>query len=418
MVALSPPKTKNPARLWRDCFKFLPILVVLFAVPGLAAAWEGEEVVKDGTPHLKNPAHPIEQPTTIKLDKLWQVSGDEADEFFFGVLTQIACDEKGNIYLLDAQLHQVLIFSASGEYFQSIGRQGEGPGEFNRPSDLFMTAGGDVAVMQTQPGKIILLTPEGEPKGNHPMPEPEDGGMQMFSSGQYAGDRIVVFVERFSRRDTGFSITSSLIGVDESGNLKTTYFTQEDTRDFARMNFEEKKMRNNAVTWSAGNDGRVYMSNDFDAYRIQVRGPDGPVERVIEREYEHRIRSDKEIERATPRIRIRHGNRSQDPEVKMSKTDRDIVDIYPREDGTLWILSSRGAFDAPDGAIATFDIYDREGKFARQVTLEGDGTYWEDGFHFVKDQLFVIKGLRSARRAMFGGGDSDDDVDDEPMSVI
>jgi hypothetical protein len=418
MNALMLSATTIPARRWRNCFKISLMLVLLLALPGLAAAWEGEEIIKDGIPHLMNPAQAIEPPTTIKLDRLWLVSGDEEEEFFFGVLTEIACDDKGNVYLLDVQLHQVLIFSSTGEYIRSIGRQGEGPGEFNRPSDLFMTAGGDVAVMQTQPGKIILLSPGGEPMGNHPTPEPEDGGMQMFSSGQNAGDRIILFVERFSRRDNGFSITSSLIGVDASGSLKTTYFSQDDSRDFASMSFNEKKMRNNAVTWSAGNDARVYMSNDFDAYQIEVRGPSGAIERVIETAYEHRIRSAEEIERNTPQIRIRGGGHTQSPEVKMSKTDRDIVGLYPREDGTLWVLSSRGAFDAPDGAIATFDIYDKEGKFARPVTLEGDGNFNDDGFHFVKDQFFVIKGMRSARRAMFGGGDSAEDVDDEPISVI
>ncbi len=411
-------------KLVRKCCFGATILSILLAVPWapvLAGIWQGREVTEDGILHVMNPAHPIEDPITIKLDELWQLSGDEEDEFLFGVLTQITSDEEGNIYLLDAQLHQVLVFSSQGEFIRTIGREGEGPGEFNRPSSLFMTAGGDVAVMQGQPGKIVLLTPEGEPRGNHPVPEPEDKGMQIFSGGQLAGDRIVLFTERFSRRETGFTIISSLIGVDESGKQIVSYFSQDDTRDFANLDFEEKKMRSNAVTWSAAMDGRVYLSDNFDAYRIEVRDREGKVERVIEREFESRVRSKEEIDRATPRVMIRGGGRTQTPEVRMSKTDRDIQRIYPREDGTLWVLSSRGAFDAPEGVIATFDVYDAEGRFTHQVSLEGEGTFVDDGFHFIKDRLYVVRGLRSARRAMFAGFDDDSEAEDEEemaMNVI
>ncbi len=386
-----------------------------------AADWKGSVVDKDGIPHMMNPAEPIEAPTSIKLEKLWHVSGDDSDDYLFGVLIRITSDDQGNIYVLDSQLHQVMVFTEDGEYLRSVGRQGEGPGEFNRPSDLFMTPDGNVAVMQGMPGKIVLMTPDGEPAGNHPVPEPDDGGMQMFSGGQLAGGQLVLSAERFSRREDGMTISSALIGINKTGKQVATYFTQEDKRDFANLTFEEKKMRNNAVTWSAAGDGHVYASDNFDAYYIKVYKADGTLERVIEREYKSRVRSPEEIEENTPRVMIRRGNQSQTPEVKASETDRDIQQIYPREDGTIWVLSSHGAFGAPEGAIATFDVFDQQGKFVRQVTLEGQGSYRRDGFHFVKDRLYVVTGLRSARRAMFGGdsGSADDsEEDDEPMGII
>jgi hypothetical protein len=401
-------------------FALLMLSFTFLAFSAKAGDWQGSVVDKDGVPHMMNPSQPIETPVSLKLEELWRVSGDESEDFLFGVLIQIASDDQGNIYVLDSQLHQVMVFTSKGEYIRSIGRQGEGPGEFNRPSDLFLTPDDHVAVMQGMPGKIVLLTTEGEPAGNHPVPETEDGGMQMFSAGQLAGDQLVLSAERFSRREDGMTISSALIGIDKTGKQVATYFEQEDKRDFANLTFEEKKMRNNAVTWSAGSDGHVYASDNFDAYHIKVFKPDGTLERVIEREYESRVRSAEEIEENTPRVMIRRGNQSQSPEVKASDTDRDVQRIYPREDGTLWVLSSHGAFDAPEGAIATFDVFNAEGKFIRQVTLEGEGSYRGDGFHFVKDRFYVVTGLRSARRAMFGAGeeDTDESEEDEPMGII
>jgi hypothetical protein len=402
-------------------WNLLIVACVMIAFSAAAADWQGSEIDKNGIPHMMNPAMPIKAPTSMKLERLWHVSGDDAEDFLFGVLIRIASDDQGNVYVLDSQLHQVMVFSPDGEYLRAIGRQGEGPGEFNRPSDLFMTADGNVAILQGMPGKIVLMTPEGEPVGNHPVPEPEDGGMQMFSSGQLAGDQLVLSAERFSRQEDGMTISSALIGIDKTGKQVASYFSQEDKRDFANLSFDEKKMRRNAVTWSAAGDGRVYASDNFDAYQIKVYKADGILERVIEREYESRVRTEDEVEENTPRVMIRHGNQTQTPDVKASPTDRDIQRIYPREDGTVWVLSSHGAFDAPDGAIATFDVYDTEGRFARQVTLEGEGDYKSDGFHFVKDRLYVVTGLRSAQRAMYGGRGEDADADeeeDEPMGII
>ncbi len=401
-------------------FAVLIIIPVLIATSVSAGYWQGREVTESGVLHVMNSAHPVESPSTVKLEKLWEIGGDEEEEFFFGVIAQICSDAKGNIYLLDAQLSKVMIFSSDGEYIRSVGREGEGPGEFNRASDLFLTASGNVAVMQRMPGKIVLLSPDGEPLGNYPVPEPADRGVQMFSGAELAGNYIVLATDRFVRRNGGIASVSALIGVDETGNKTATYFTMEDMRDLASMEFDEKTMRFGAMIWSAGLDGCVYISDDFDAYYIKVLLPDGTIDRVIEREYESRLRSEEEMELARPRIMIRGGGRTRTPEMKMSKTDRDIQRIFPREDGSLWVLSSRGAFDAPEGAIAAFDVYDRSGKFTRQVTFEGKGNYRKDGFHFVNDRFYVVTGLRSARRAMFGdaGGGADSDEEAEPMSVI
>ena len=71
---------------------------------------------------------------------------------------------------------------------------------------------------------------------------------------------------------------------------------------------------------------------------------------------------------------------------------------------------------------AVFDVFTPDGRFAHQVSISGEGNYTDDGVHFVGDRLYVVKGLRSAREAMFGGNDeeaSEEDLEDaEPMSVI
>jgi hypothetical protein len=283
-----------------------------------------------------------------------------------------------------------------------------------------MTADGNVAVMQRMPGKIVVLTPEGEPVGELPVPQPEDGGMQMFSGGVLAGDHVVINTNRFARQDDGFEVSSSIIAVDAKGNKTAEYHAKSEKNDFANMTFDERTGLG-ALVWAAGSDGRVYTSDVFEKYAFNVWNPDGTLDRVVERDYQPRERTEAEMKRNAPRVMFRRNDRTVTPEVKTSKTDRDIQRIYPRGDGTIWVLSSHGAFDGADDEIATFDVFDAGGQFTRQVTFKGQGDYGDDGLYIVKDRLYVVTDLRSARRAMFGGdeeGADGDDVDEEPMSVI
>jgi hypothetical protein len=396
----------------------LALCAVAISGPPATAA-DVQEVTRDGVLHVLNPPQPLQSATEMETRELWRIGGDDEDDVVFGVIDDIAMDEAGNVYLLDIQLSEVLVLSGDGEILRTIGREGEGPGEFRRPNGMFVAPGGDIAVVQRMPGRIVLLTPDGLPAGTFPVPAPDDG-VQFFDGAMRAGDGIVVAPQSFSRRETGFDVTAALIRVDAQGNQTTQYFEQSVSRDFASMEFDEKQMRGMPV-WSAAPDGRVFVNDNFDAYSVKVWTPEGTVDRVIEREYGHRVRSDEEMQRRAPRMRMgrrgRHGG--SEPVVVASKTDRDILQFFPREDGALWVLSGRGAFDAPDGAIASFDVFDAEGRFVRQVVLPGEGDYDEDGFHLVGDRLFVITGVRSARDAMRGAfGEGEEDQADEEVRAL
>lgn len=397
----------------------LCLLSGTLAVPAGAQSWQGKEETKNGITHVLNPAEPYSAPVTASAKELWRAGGEDDEEVLFGVVTQIASDERGNVFVLDAQLNQVVVFSPDGEYLRAIGREGEGPGEFRRPSDIFLTPEGNIAVMQRMPGRIVVLTPEGEPVGDLPVPEPEDGGMQMFGGGASGGSLVVLNVSRFSRREAAFSTVTSLVAVDPEGRLAATFHERREEADFANMVFDEKKMGPGALVWSVGPDGRVYTSDDFDAYRIRVWNTDGSPARVIETDYAHRKRSPEEMKRNAPIVRIRQGDRTQSPQSKPSETDRDILRIFPRENGDIWVLTSKGAFETPKGSIATFDVLDSEGKFVRRITLGGRGSLDRDGAHIVGDRLYVTTGLVSARAAMLGVGEGDaPEGEEEPMSVI
>ena len=100
----------------------LTVVTSLMALDGgnlVASAWRGEIVEKDGVPHVMNPAEPAAAATPITLEKMWEAGGDDED-YLFGVLSQFTTDESGNIYVLDSQLNEVLVFSSTGEYLSIL----------------------------------------------------------------------------------------------------------------------------------------------------------------------------------------------------------------------------------------------------------------------------------------------------------
>jgi hypothetical protein len=350
----------------------------------------------------------------IALHELWEVGADDDDDVLFGVISSIDIDAEGNVFVLDRQLTEVTMFSADGEYIGPIGREGEGPGEFRRIGHVFVSGPGEIAVMQRMPGRIVCVNTDGSPGGTITLPEAFSSAPAYFYSGQRAGEDLVLSARQIERNEDGVSFTTALLRIDPSGKEIARFSEKQDTRNMSSFTVEEKS--NAPVLWTVDADGNVYVNDEFDAYSIRVYDPSGALVRTIQRDYEHRQRSAEEIEMNTPRMAIRHrGGQRRDAEGVPSTTDRDIQALFARPDGTLWVLNSRGAFEQPDGYLATFDVFDGDGSFLHQVGLRSEGDFRDDGLHLVGDRLFVTRGLRAAQRAERGGGEEDEDA--EPMSV-
>lgn len=90
---------------------------------------------------LALPALPSETTKT-----LWSVTSFGESDYFHEP-SDIEIDDAGSaIYVVDAGSCRVLVFDFQGEFLRAIGRKGQGPGEFLRPTGMCLTPGGGVAV--------------------------------------------------------------------------------------------------------------------------------------------------------------------------------------------------------------------------------------------------------------------------------
>lgn len=70
-------------------------------------------------------------------------------------------DPRGNVYVLDYRANNIKIFSSEGKFINTIGRQGQGPGDFNGPFLLAVTKD-RIYVWDFRNRRICVLTHDGE----------------------------------------------------------------------------------------------------------------------------------------------------------------------------------------------------------------------------------------------------------------
>ncbi len=375
-----------------------------------------------GQEQVMNPAKTAKGPETLELKELWRVGGYDDEDVLFGVITDIIADRDGNFYLLDSQLNEVQVYSPGGEYLRTIGREGEGPGEFRGAFNLLLLPNGNIGVLQAFPSKIIGLTPDGDPADDFELPEREDDvGFRFLLQARNAGDQLAVVYGFNQPSESGFTQHNVLSLFGPDGDNERRLYTQDSTMNAADPMIAEIEWDSFRNRWTSGPDGRVYSGVDYGEYKINVWNSDGKLSHVINREYPAHKRTDEESQRI---LDIYKGFTRQIPipniKYEIEADWNPIQAINARDDGTLWVQTSRGSWGIPEGEIGRWDVFDKDGKLARQVILKGQGDPQKDGYFFVKDRLFVVTDWLDALMALQGGAGAVEEMDEEaePMEII
>ncbi len=386
----------------RHVFTTLTFAFLLHALP--VAAQDASVVT--------NPETPAEGRERVVLNELWSVGGYDED-ILFGVISQLAEDPEGNVYLLDSQLNEIQVLSPGGEYLRTIGREGEGPGEFRNASDMFFGPGGLVGVLQVFPGKIIQLTPTGEPADNFPLPEVT--GFQLVFVARGLPDRVAL-----AGAITGDGEqTTYLKAFDGEGTQLAVFHEQTDEMIFGGMKFKEKVNRNFTQRWALADDGRVAAALEFDPYTIHVWKPDGSVDHIITRpDYPQVTRTDDERKLIQT---LFDGFTSWNPgsTYETSRTHMTVAQVTFRDDGTLWVMGSQGLWRTDDDVFASFDVYDLSGSFLKTVDLIAPGDPVYDAIFFSGNRAYIVTESLNALMASMGQeGEESAEEEAEPIRII
>jgi hypothetical protein len=407
-------KSRVPALL-------LALAVIVTAMPATA----GEEII-DGVKHVRNGATPAKGNRVVKLQEAWRVGGDDGEDFF-GMISQVRIGEDGRIYLLDTRLSEVPVYSREGDRVATLSREGDGPGEIRIPSNMLFMPDGSLGLVQVFPGKIIKVNLDGSPAGVFQPGggDPTQGGfLQMFDCSANGQDLVVTAESISQAGPTSQSRSNYVASFDAAGKELVRYFENAFAWDFTNFEFSEDNLgRVDFRRVAVGQDGRLYIATERNAYKIMVYNRDGSVDRVIEREYVHRQRTDEEYNRVKSTV---EGQLAQIPNARItvSKTEPDIGGLNFGPDDNLWLSTSRGGVDQPKGVMFTWDVFSPDGKFLETVSAACPGDGENDLIIWTDDGAAVqVTGFTEAARALQsqGGGaasEGDDDGEAAPMEVI
>lgn len=361
--------------------------VVLVFVSAAQARPRRDETTIGGVRHIENPEAPagidVPRPTV-----LWRRGGPD-DDFLFGNIVDIETGSAGTVYVLDKQNAGIHVFSNSGEHLRTIGREGEGPGEFLSAAGMFLGPGDVVHILQMFPPKIIRLAPDGTPLKNFQIPD-IDGGFHQVYRGRAYKDRIFLAGGQELSKTGEQKRVKFLRAFDSTGRELAHYHDEVEFIRFDHMKYDERTWGNFVGRWSVASDGRVAAAVVFDDYRIVVWNPDGSVDRVIERPSFARLERSKDERDATQERFDRMIKWNRGASIKISPTHRTVLTLWYRESGQLWVLSSRGRWAQGEANRVTIDVFDTKGRFVSETRLVFDDAIQDDRFFVTKSGFYRL----------------------------
>jgi hypothetical protein len=141
---------------------FLSIFIIPISCQKQKSEWKGTIEEVDGVMTVKNPGEPVYGEFTFSLEEDLSLGGDPHKEnYYFPRRASLAVDDDRNIYVLDSGNFRIQKYDSSGHYLLSIGRQGQGPGEFQYPSNLSLDAQGNILIFDSMTRAIKVFAQDG-----------------------------------------------------------------------------------------------------------------------------------------------------------------------------------------------------------------------------------------------------------------
>jgi len=285
--------------------------------------------------------------------------------YVFGQIVEALPDENGNILVLDMSSINVRVFSSTGEFIGSAGRQGTGPGEFQRPMGMAVLGNNDFIVSDMAGGAICVFDDSLNWKDNiigfFPRPP--------FTV-RTAGDSAFVGMLPAFNREEGLS-GYAIARMENSSEQVTVYSEEMHVFDPSRIG--PLGAEKNPI-FTSDNAGHVFISEaETDVIKITGYTQDGEPFLSINESVEKAEKSEEELayeeaefEEFSARMGSR-GGRMSGMELTFDPIlyRRAVTDLGIDSENRLWVRL--GSYRYP-----FWNIYDYEGQLVSTASLEMD----------------------------------------------
>jgi hypothetical protein len=337
----------------------LAAAALMCVLPGCAPSetgWQGKIESRDGVTVVHNPRAPLHPEPVLELEEVLSIQGSETEEEqMFQDIHTLDVDSEGNIYVLDEGAADIKVFNGAGKHVRTIGRQGQGPGEFAFPIMVLVTPQAELLVHDMNQRALKILDFEGNFLRQ----------LSIADMIQFTGPRFL---------PGGRMVGSHLVPAQEPlAELKLFDGELEPLLTIVSLPVEPPPVLHyfagNSMTglrWNLNNRGEVVWGDFLELeYVLHIHDVQGNLLRTIEREYDviRITEADKE-----PLLRKMFGDNPPPPQ-----WDIRIPDRYPPFSGLSCDDSGRiyvKTYTQGGGEVGeAYDVFDAEGRYMAQVTL-------------------------------------------------
>jgi hypothetical protein len=309
---------------------------------------------------------------------------DGTPEETFGLISSIAADPGGRLYVSDAIAEDVRVFSPRGEYRHRIGRAGDGPGEFRRPYGSAVGPAGELYVAdETRVQRFKPTRGSGGHQYEHSFPGPVYGfGLttsRVGATGRYYVQRVSGRVPEQRYFYIGYdhsgaavdtlSLPGSLQLPVESAILRTGRSGGRMIPGLSLAPFTP------IASWALTPEGTLLVSQGTTYEIVEITGS-GDTVRVIRKKTEPRTvpRGEYQDSLRAVRARVAAAPAPLDrlegvaEEIRTGRLPRNLPEVlalHVATDGRIWV--QRWTPEGHEGSA--YDVFSREGTYLSTVLV-------------------------------------------------
>jgi hypothetical protein len=141
----------------------LSVSLVLISCQNQKTEWKGTIEKVDGVTVIKNPKEPMYAEDAFSLEEELSIGEAEGrEEYLLSSTKAVAVDDNEDIYIVDAKENHIRVFDKNGDYLKTIGRTGQGPGEFNQITNIQITPENELMVHDRYTRRLTFFSLEGD----------------------------------------------------------------------------------------------------------------------------------------------------------------------------------------------------------------------------------------------------------------
>ena len=346
---------------------------------------------------ISNPKTPAYEMRIVFKEELTigEVEGDE--NYMFGGSIYFNTDDEGNFYVADWENHRIQKYDQEGKYLLTIGREGQGPGEFRSLSSPRFDKYNNLYITDLPNRRISIFDKEGKYLRQMRMQE------RYFNS--YINSKGFVVAYKWNMFQEGnVQKQTSLYGLfDDKFNLVAELFKDEivtpmptgmDASSMAKTlakSYSLLAFRPQASITLADTDF-IYFGYP-EKYEISVYSPNGKLARKVVRDYESipvgekdKISFVKMLSKALPPILTEDIKKKVFQNIKYPKYKPAYQRFTLMENGWLAVI-----VDSVEDEYTLFDLFDQEGRYiAHFKTLIPAEGMLSEFFYFKNGKAYAV----------------------------